>query len=98
VRRRTPGERLYWLVDLLMADQLPLRDFLREFEWTFTNEVGTGDLTVLEERHFRELFNVVSRYATPEERLQEPAPGQTTEEDVRAAAQRAKALLRHRLV
>jgi hypothetical protein len=96
--RRGPGERLYWLVDLLMANQLPLRDFLREFEWTFTNEVGTDDLTALEERYFRELFSVVSRYATDDERLEEPAPGQTTEQDVRAAAERTKALLRHRLV
>ena len=52
MQKRSPRERLYWLVDLLLANELPMRDFLREFEWTYTNELGTGDLDTDEEQNF----------------------------------------------
>ena len=97
MQKRSPRERLYWLVDLLLANELPMRDFLREFEWTYTNELATGDLDTDEEQNFGKLFKVASWHGTAEDRLSEPLPVRTSDEDVRSAAAQAKAALRRRL-
>jgi hypothetical protein len=62
-------EKLYWLMDLLLADHHDAGTFCKEFERAYNFEVDKASLSGAERRAFSELFDLAVLYSPyPEER------------------------------
>jgi hypothetical protein len=94
---RSPRDRLYWLIDLLLANELSEERFSQEFGHTYVMDIEGGDLTSAERREFEAVFAVTKLFATAEQREFDSYPARKTEADIRLAAQSAKAALRPKL-
>jgi hypothetical protein len=66
---RTPKERLYWLMDLLINNKIGPTDFCNEFYNTYENEVDDQDLSKEEKEMFMIVSQKGSRYSEFEEEL-----------------------------
>jgi hypothetical protein len=93
---RTPRNRLHWLLDLLLANELTAESFCQEFGRTYV-DIADADLSAAEHQAFADLFSVTKLHATALQRLHDSYPGRKSDDDVRRAVQQAKALLRHEL-
>jgi len=89
VIERTRRQRLYWLVDLLIASELAVNDFAREFDRTYLH-TEDGELTLAEEREFALLHRESGWYALPEDRGPGSYPHLRTEQDVMDTARGVK--------
>jgi hypothetical protein len=66
---RTPKERLYWLMHLLINNKIRPTDFCNEFYNTYEHEVDDKDLSKDEKELFMVVSQKGSRYSEFEEEL-----------------------------
>jgi len=86
-------DKLYWLMDLLMADHHDAGTFCKEFERTYNFETDKAALSDAERVAFSELFAKVVRYSPfPDER--QAVPTYQGGAEIREAVRVARRVLR----
>lgn len=91
---RSPRERLYWLLDLLLAGAIDLLRFSEEFERTYVLDLSDSDLDDQERLAFERVFKAAAWFAPDHERAEPGGQSMTSGDEVLAAVVEAKEVLR----
>jgi hypothetical protein len=89
---RSPRERLYWLMDLVLADEIDTQGFATEFGRTYV-DIEESALTAEEHRTFAKVLKVAKLYAPVNPQVADTYPARRSDADVRQAVVAAKTAL-----
>ncbi len=85
--------RLYWLIELYLADEIDVKTFCDEVYYSYGQEIDAGTLNNVEKEAFKALYTVTDRFS-PFESDFKLAPGvYKNENEVRDAALQAREIL-----